>query len=66
MSGTNQNGVVYPFDINNQLICYVDNPLKGLEGQEDVVPESIPRLPFAQIVKQGDFPNDIWLPPNLT
>ena len=55
-------GVLYPFDIQSLLICHVENPLAGGENQPDFIPETIPRLPFEQIVMQGDHPNVIWLP----
>lgn len=56
------NGVLYPFGINSLLTCHVDNPLAGEEGQDETIPEDIPRLSFEQIVMQDPHPNVIWLP----
>ena len=56
------NGQLYPFDINTALRCRVENPIAGDEGQEDFIDEEFPRLPFEQVVRQRDHPDDIWLP----
>jgi len=62
VTSTNSEGVVYPFPIDNLLVCFVDNPLKSQAGQNDFIPEEIPRLNLNQIVRQNNHPNDIWLP----
>ncbi len=64
VSGSNRDGVVYPFEITEQLVCHIPNPMRGAEGEADTIPEPLLRLPFAQTV-QGN-PNVIWLPPNIT
>lgn len=54
--------MLYPFDIETLLTCHVDNPLAGVEGQPDTIPEEIIRLPIEEFVRQGNHPHYIGLP----
>ena len=42
----NNNGVLYPFEINSQLDCHVLNPFENIPGQPKTISETPPRIPF--------------------
>ena len=58
------NGIVYPFPIDNQLVCYEVNPFKDQPGELPSKLSSIPDIPFGLPVpnSQTDPVSQNWLP----
>ena len=61
---TNSNGVLYPFEINEQLVCHERNPFSNVPGEPASRPSRIPRIPFdVPIPNRNTVPeSQIWLP----
>ena len=60
---TNGQGLLYPFDISDTLICYEE--VKLLDGRTRIEPEQPPRLPYGMRVAQGNI-SRVYLPPDTT
>lgn len=67
-SARNQNGLLYPFVINSQLVCHVPNPFADLPGQPLTIPEPVMRVPLTPTLVMndglftGNIPYQQWLP----
>ena len=71
-AATNSQGVLYPFEINEVLVCHVENPFKDIVGEPEVIPEVPPRIPFDSPILVNDgfiqgigginLEYELWLP----